>query len=106
MGVSKPEPRRRKRKRDKMVDGADTASEAIKKMLSKKKVSKKINYDVLEGLGLAETSKGAEVEAVIDTTEDSAGRTLTGPHADEFAPRTRQYDAFEGPNHTNDDLDD
>ena len=45
-------PKKRKRKRDHLVNPAASADEAVKQMLAQKKVSKKINYAKLKELGI------------------------------------------------------
>lgn len=52
LGITKPAPKKRKRKRDHLVNPAASADEAVKQMLAQKKVSKKINYAKLKELGI------------------------------------------------------
>ena len=52
LGITKPVPKKRKRKRDHLANPAASADEAVKQMLAQKKVSKKINYAKLVELGI------------------------------------------------------
>jgi hypothetical protein len=52
LGITKPAPKKRKRKRANPAGPASSADEAVKQMLAQKKVSKKINYAKLLELGI------------------------------------------------------
>ncbi|XP_028131953.1 transcription factor IIIB 90 kDa subunit [Diabrotica virgifera virgifera] len=64
----KPEKKRKRTTRKKTVGPANSAGEAIEKILQEKKVSTKINYDVLKSLNVATIQN----DAVIVDEEDSA----------------------------------
>ncbi|XP_057679278.1 BRF1 RNA polymerase III transcription initiation factor subunit b [Corythoichthys intestinalis] len=59
-GTYKEKPKKTKKKKKKESMQASTAGEAIKKMLAKKKISAKINYDVLKDLNEGEVSAGPQ----------------------------------------------
>ncbi|XP_031570218.1 transcription factor IIIB 90 kDa subunit-like [Actinia tenebrosa] len=60
-GINKPEPKKkRKNKTKKNQPAAATAGEAIEKMLVEKKISRKINYEVLRDLETSQSTKPAE----------------------------------------------
>ncbi|XP_070579031.1 LOW QUALITY PROTEIN: transcription factor IIIB 90 kDa subunit-like [Ptychodera flava] len=50
LGITKPEPKKKRKYKKKAAIQANTAGEAIEKMLQEKKISSKINYDVLRDL--------------------------------------------------------
>lgn len=67
----KPEKKRRRPARKKNIGPSNTAGEAIEKMLQEKKISNKINYDILKALTEPKTDAGAtgsEKPLVIDET--------------------------------------
>ncbi|XP_014673490.1 PREDICTED: transcription factor IIIB 90 kDa subunit-like [Priapulus caudatus] len=63
-GITKPEPKKRKKPRKKQQMQASTAGEAIEKMLQEKKISSKINYEVLRDLNRAPDVKKTEAASV------------------------------------------
>lgn len=73
----KPEKKRRRNSRKKNIGPSNTAGEAIEKMLQEKKISNKINYDILKTLT---EPKSVDVEASKETvtgdksTNNSLGR--------------------------------
>jgi hypothetical protein len=70
LGISKPAPKKRKRKRINPAGPASSADEAVKQMLSQKKVSKKINYAKLKELGIIDEIPKDENP---DDDDDDAG---------------------------------
>lgn len=67
----KPEKKRRRASRKKHIGPSNTAGEAIEKMLQEKKISNKINYDILKALTepkAAGQESGVETMAVVDET--------------------------------------
>lgn len=54
MGIVKPDPKKRKRKNNKPTKAPTNATEAMQQMIAQKKVSSKINYEVLQELGMDE----------------------------------------------------
>ncbi len=63
----KPEKKRRRNSRKKNIGPSNTAGEAIEKMLQEKKISNKINYDILKTLT---EPKSVDVDASNVTTND------------------------------------
>lgn len=55
----KPEKKRRRQVRRKAIGPASSAGEAIEKILQEKKISSKINYDVLKSLNATTTPAAA-----------------------------------------------
>eukprot|EP00047_Mylnosiga_fluctuans_P005308 m.239700 g.239700 ORF g.239700 m.239700 type:complete len:525 (-) comp13527_c0_seq1:264-1838(-) len=83
MGVVKREPKKRKRRRDPVTEPtAATAEEALQHMLAQKKVSKKLNYAVLEGLGGASAATPSMI-----TVSLGARQAEAAGHAAEPDPR-------------------
>ncbi|KAJ6629554.1 Transcription factor IIIB 90 kDa subunit [Pseudolycoriella hygida] len=74
----KPEKKRRRNSRKKNIGPSNTAGEAIEKMLQEKKISNKINYDILKTLT---EPKSADVESSTVTTDDT-------PETEDKAPST------------------
>lgn len=68
--ASKPEPKKRKRRKRPNLQ-ANTAGEAIEKMLQEKRISNKINYDVLRSLNSTDGTAPA-VDVARQTTELSS----------------------------------
>ncbi|XP_061669022.1 BRF1 RNA polymerase III transcription initiation factor subunit b isoform X2 [Syngnathoides biaculeatus] len=104
--VSKPAEKKKKKKKKDSIQ-ASTAGEAIKKMLQRKKISSKINYDVLKDLNGDETPPGppagkkrrgkkTDGEAVADMAagacvmEKRLGPLFSGPADEIKADRTRR----------------
>ncbi|XP_061785883.1 BRF1 general transcription factor IIIB subunit b isoform X1 [Nerophis lumbriciformis] len=69
-GTYKEKPNRCKKKKESLQ--SSTAGEAIKKMLEKKKISTKINYDVLKDLNSGETGSGGGSSPETTTPKPSA----------------------------------
>lgn len=63
----KPEKKRRRAARKKHIGPSNTAGEAIEKMLQEKKISNKINYDILKALTEPKVS-GVDGATVVDET--------------------------------------
>ncbi|KAK3751451.1 hypothetical protein QZH41_000748 [Actinostola sp. cb2023] len=59
-GISKPEPKKKRKQKSKKAQPAATAGEAIEKMLVEKKISSKINYEVLRDLETSQSTKPDE----------------------------------------------
>ncbi|XP_055375351.1 transcription factor IIIB 90 kDa subunit-like, partial [Condylostylus longicornis] len=80
-------PEKKKRKPRKKIGPSNTAGEAIEKMLQEKKISTKINYDILKALTAPKTNNNAEEktdiahpkieEAIIQKAETINGTLLT-----------------------------
>uniref|UniRef100_A0A131XZI6 B-related factor 1 n=1 Tax=Ixodes ricinus TaxID=34613 RepID=A0A131XZI6_IXORI len=66
--ANKPEPKKRKRRKRTNVQ-ANTAGEAIEKMLQEKKISNKINYDVLKSLNSTDVGFPLEPQPPQGTSE-------------------------------------
>ncbi|CAN8032155.1 unnamed protein product [Ixodes persulcatus] len=66
--ANKPEPKKRKRRKRTNVQ-ANTAGEAIEKMLQEKKISNKINYDVLKSLNSTDVGFPLEPQLPQGTSE-------------------------------------
>lgn len=67
----KPEKKRRRVSRKRNIGPSNTAGEAIEKMLQEKKISNKINYDILKALTepkVAGEESGVDAMAVVDET--------------------------------------
>lgn len=64
----KPEKKRRRTVRKRNIGPSNTASEAIEKMLQEKKISNKINYDILKTLTESKVDEMAAAAAVVDET--------------------------------------
>lgn len=69
----KPEKKKRRNVRKKQPTGpASSAGEAIEKMLQEKKVSSKINYDVLKSLTASKSEKVVEQLPQENNTEEQS----------------------------------
>ncbi|XP_006820568.1 transcription factor IIIB 90 kDa subunit-like [Saccoglossus kowalevskii] len=59
LGISKPESKKKRKYKKRVPFQANTAGEAIEKMLQEKKISSKINYDVLRDLNRESDCQGS-----------------------------------------------
>ncbi|XP_041951142.1 BRF1 RNA polymerase III transcription initiation factor subunit b [Alosa sapidissima] len=82
LGIYKEKPKKSSKKREPIR--ANTAEEAIEKMLERKKISSKINYDVLRDLN----SKGSCGSSPSHASEDAA--STTGPGRKRLTRRKKQ----------------
>lgn len=73
----KPEKKKRRVSRKKNIGPSNTAGEAIEKMLQEKKISTKINYEILKTLTAPSTIKDAEVKRSIDENVDNLSTPST-----------------------------
>ena len=81
------QPQRKKTKKKVKVE-AQTAGEAIEKMLQEKKISSKINYDVLKGLNKSGNSTSSANTSVTEGTADSESGSILGTGPIEATPVT------------------
>lgn len=78
----KPEKKRRRNSRKKNIGPSNTAGEAIEKMLQEKKISNKINYDILKTLtepkSVDAESSNATDDGTLATSENKVTNSLLG----------------------------
>lgn len=74
----KPEKKRKRNPRKKAMGPANSAGEAIEKIIQEKKISSKINYDVLKSLNSSTKNEPeVEEEEAAPTTTESIKRLVT-----------------------------
>lgn len=85
---------KKRRARRKVIGPSSTAGEAIEKILQEKKISTKINYDILKSLTATEEAKAeAEAADVIKIEDDEiGGGVVESPQATSTSRLSRNYD--------------
>lgn len=86
----KPERKRKKQTRKKQMEPSSTAGEAIEKILQEKKISSKINYDILKSLTDSAEGSRELVEAKIETEQEPATSATTSTEHGFMLPSRRK----------------
>lgn len=81
----KPEKRKRRVTRKKHIGPSSTAGEAIEKMLQEKKISSKINYDILKTLTEPQSDKPSEKKSLMDDLSNASTVTESKRYVNQFS---------------------